>query len=89
MTHPKPTPAAPELPLAVPDPEAHPPAEKWLGRACTFVHEGRVLAGKVLAAEFVGFTARGRIPEYSLIVAGKSGRQLTIPMTESYTLFAE
>lgn len=66
---------------------------RFVGRSISFDHElgGRVarLVGTVEEASYVGPTARGAIPDYSLVCRGKSGKALTISLVNSYASFPE
>lgn len=50
---------------------------------------GKRLAGVVEAQSYAGRTARGAIPDYTLIVRGSTGRRLTVSLVESYAIFSE
>lgn len=60
---------------------------RFVGLCISFDHTdagaSRRLVGTVEQATFVGRTARGSIPDYSLVVRGKSGRALTVSLVES------
>jgi hypothetical protein len=74
-----PSPAGREAP---PYPESH-----WVGKRCSFNYETKRLCGTVLKAEYIGRTQRGQLPDYSLQVAGASGKTLTISLVENYASF--
>lgn len=62
---------------------------KWKGRRVTFDHNGRRLTGFVLEQTFTGPTTRGAIPDWTLTVAGQSGRTLEVSLVESRADFPD
>lgn len=41
-------------------------------------------AGEVVAEKWLGFTARGKIPEYELTVLGKTGKTVLVRLVEDH-----
>lgn len=69
--------------------DPHPNTKRFVGKRCSFDHQGKRLAGVITAQEYIGRTERGAIPDYRLTVRGQSGRTLTISLVESYTSISE
>lgn len=75
------------------DPFAHDP-RRWVGRQATFDRPGtehavtgRRLTGTVISQKWAGRTARGSIPDYTLVIEGPNGGRLTVSMVESHASF--
>jgi hypothetical protein len=75
------------LPKQTEDP--HPAgAQRFIGRAVSFDHPvgepaPKRLCGVVESARYIGRTARGQIPDYEIVIRGKSGAALTTSLVES------
>lgn len=70
----------------IPGDEPYP--RNWAGQVCRFEFEGRKLVGILEKQEWIGFTVRGRIPDYRLVVVGKSGRKIIVSsLVESHASF--
>lgn len=68
------------------DTDPHPSGSaRFLGLSCSFNYgtPPRRLVGIVERAIYIGRTARGQIPDYSLTIRGNSGRQVEVSMVES------
>ncbi len=74
------------MPNEIHDP---PPARSFVGRTVSFDLGGRRVVGRVEAQVYVGLTARGAIPDYSLSVRGSSGRLETVSLVESYAIIQD
>lgn len=75
------------------DPFAHDP-RRWVGRQVAFDKPGTEhpvkserLTGTVISHTWAGLTARGQIPDYALLIEGRSGRRLTVSMVEAHASF--
>lgn len=42
--------------------------------------------GEITAQQWLGFTSRGRIPEYEVTILGKSGRSILARVTEDHVI---
>jgi hypothetical protein len=77
------------------DTDPHPAGpRRFVGRSVSFDYSPdgsppRRLCGMVANAVFVGRTVRGQLPDYSLTIAGKSGKSVTVSLVESYASFSE
>ena len=75
-----------EKPPCVPESQ-DPNAERlnsWIGRTVRFDHAGKRLTGRLVAANFIGFSKKGRLPDYKLVIRGASGATMTVSMFETY-----
>jgi len=68
------------------DPYAYQP-KKWIGLRCHFLKDGKELIGVVTAQKWAGRTARGDLPDYTLVVRGQSGRTMEISLVENKASF--
>lgn len=68
------------------DPCADQP-KKWVGKRCHFLKDGKELIGVVTAQKWAGCTARGALPDYTLVVRGQSGRTMEISLVENKASF--
>lgn len=69
-------------------------SSRFVGRSCSFDYTApgapaRRLVGLVERAVYVGRTARGALPDYTLTLRGSSGRLIEVSLVESYAVFQE
>jgi hypothetical protein len=64
---------------------------RFLGRTCSFDYGSppQRLFGMVESAHYIGRTARGAIPDYSLSLRGASGRLVEVTLVESRAVFSD
>lgn len=80
------------MPTTEEDPFKNDP-RRWVGRSVTFDlpspedGEGKRVTGTVISQTWVGRTQRGAIPDYSLVIEGRSGRRITVSLVESHATF--
>lgn len=70
-----------------PGKEPHP--RNWVGKCCSFDlrRKGGVTtreSGQITAQRWLGFTVRGRIPEYEVTIVGASGRSVFARITRDH-----
>ena len=64
------------------DPYADRP-KRFVGQLCTFDGpDGRRLFGLILTQEWIGFTARGHLPNYRLKIQGAPGATQDVDLVE-------
>jgi len=77
------------------DRDPHPAgAQRFVGRTVRFDYAAaggatRELTGRVENAAYVGRTKRGAIPDYILVIRGKSGRAVEVSLVESHATFPD
>lgn len=73
------------------DPFADQP-RRWVGRQCSFdlpLNDDTVrrATGTVISQAWAGRTKRGAIPDYTLVIEGRSGKRVSVSMVESHCTF--
>ena len=63
------------------------PSARWEGRACSFDHGGVRLVGICERATWAGYTVRGAIPDWRLLIRGASGRTVEVSLVEQHVTF--
>lgn len=79
------------MPTTDEDPFKHDP-RRWVGRNVTFDlplndDSTRRASGTVISQTWAGRTQRGAIPDYSLVIEGRSGKRVIISLVESHAIF--
>jgi hypothetical protein len=65
------------------DPQNH--VDQFTGRQCSFDGpDGKRLSGTVLKQEWIGYTTRGNLPNWILMVQGSSGRTREVDLVEQH-----
>ena len=69
------------------EPDPHPKKDRFVGQQCSFDGpDGKTWSGLILEQTWIGYTERGRIPNYRLKVQGLTGRTVDVDMTEQHCL---
>jgi len=69
----------------MPEADPHPRPNRFVGLECSFDGpDGKRLSGWILTQDFIGYTERGRLPNYRLKVQGLSGATQEVDLVEQH-----
>lgn len=64
-------------------------ADNLVGRSCSFQYGGKTLVGVITEAKPAEPFGKGKIPDFTVTVRGKSGQTVTVSFVETYMSLSE